>query len=180
MSTATTTSPAPVVWFTGLPCSGKTTLAKALSTYLQNKNISTSHLDGDEVRELLPQTGFSLEERSRHLQSIAFTARKLSEHGILVTASFVSPTNEQRAMIRKLCPNLILIFVNTPLSLCEKRDVKGMYKLAREGKIKDFTGIDSPFDLPDIVDLKIDTSERAVGSCLEEILDLLRNNGLKV
>ncbi|HMO19230.1 MAG TPA: adenylyl-sulfate kinase [Oligoflexia bacterium] len=170
----------PVIWFTGLPCSGKTTLSKALAGYLQERHVKVSPLDGDEIRAFIPQAGFSLEERNTHLRYVGFLARKLSESGIFVTASFVSPTNIQRDIVRNICPNLVLIFVSTPLELCEERDVKGMYKMAREGKIKDFTGVSSPFEIPENPDLEIDTGSRDIESCVLEIAGLLKKRGMLV
>lgn len=169
--------PAPVFWFTGLPCAGKTTLSKALSEYLRSLHHQVSHLDGDEVRALLPNTGFSVEDRAKHLRAIGFTARKLSEQGIFVTASFVSPSEEQRKIVKNLCPNFTLIYVSTSLFECEKRDVKGMYKKAREGNIKEFTGVDAPYEPPEYPDITIDTQGKDSKICLDEIINFLHSKG---
>jgi adenylyl-sulfate kinase len=168
---------APVFWFTGLPCAGKTTLSKALSEYLRSLNHQVCHLDGDEVRALLPNTGFSAEDRTIHLRTVGFAARKLSEHGIFVTASFVSPGEAQRKIVENLCPNFTVIYVSTPLSECEERDVKGMYKKARKGDIKDFTGIDAPFEPPASPDITIDTQGKGIQICLDEIIRFLNSHG---
>jgi adenylyl-sulfate kinase len=169
--------PASVFWFTGLPCAGKTTLSKGLYEYLRSLNHQVCHLDGDEVRALLPNTGFTTDERTMHLRTVGFTARKLSEHGIFVTASFVSPDEAQRKIVENLCPNFTLIYISTPLSECEERDVKGMYKKARKGEIKDFTGVDAPFEPPVSPDITIDTQGKDIENCLDEIINFLHSQG---
>ena len=162
-----------VLWLTGLPCSGKTTLAKRISETLGQAGIATEHLDGDTLREVFPNIGFSKQERNTHIKQVAFWSSKLEEHGVCVLASFVSPYEESREFARKRCKNFIEIFVSTPLEECERRDVKGMYRKARAGEISNFTGIDDPYEVPNNPNIKIDTTSRDIDDCLAEIISYL-------
>lgn len=148
-----------VVWFTGLPCSGKSTLADRLYDGLKGKGHRVERLDGDNVRAIFPQTGFSKEERNTHVKRIGFLSSMLEKNGVIVIASFVSPYKGSREFVKELCNNFIEVFVDTPLEECERRDVKGMYKKARAGEIKDFTGIDDPYEVPDDPAISIKTDE---------------------
>jgi len=152
-----TTLPA-VIWITGLPCSGKTTIGAGVFKILTGKGFSAEHLDGDEIRKIFPETGFSKEERDRHIKRIGYLASMLERHGITVIASFISPYTESRNFVRSLCNNFIEVYLSTPLSVCEQRDDKGLYARSRMGEIKGFTGIDDPFEIPPAPELIIDTS----------------------
>lgn len=164
-----------VIWFTGLPCSGKSTLADALATKLRTLNIQVEQLDGDIVRKFLPQLGFSREDRNQHIKQMALLAHLLEKNGITVVASFVSPYEESRKFVRENCKHYIEIYVATPLSLCEQRDVKGMYKKARAGQLNSFTGVDDPYQVPASPELKIDTTGRDVADCVEQIINYLNS-----
>ena len=159
-----------VIWFTGLPCSGKSTLADALSLKLRELGLKVEQLDGDVVRKFLPQLGFSKEERNQHIKQMALLAHLLEKNGITVVASFVSPYQESRDFVRNNCKNFIEVYVSTSLETCEKRDVKGMYKKARTGEIRSFTGVDDIYELPIDPELKIDTANREVEDCIDEVL----------
>jgi len=163
-----------VIWLTGLPCSGKTTLALALLEKLQAKGLKVEHLDGDSVRKLYPNVGFTRKERDEHIQRIGHLASRLEANGIFVIASFVSPYKESREFVRKLCSNFVEIHVSTPLIECEKRDVKGMYKKARAGEIQNFTGISDPYDEPLSPDLRIDTTQLSLEQSLGKVLTTLK------
>ena len=162
-----------VLWFTGLPCSGKTTLAKRMYTLLNNHEIAIEHLDGDTLRDVFQNTGFSRQERNTHIRQVAFWTSKLEHHGVCVLASFVSPYQESREFARNSCKNFIEVFVSTPLEECERRDVKGMYAKARSGEISNFTGIDDPYEPPQNPDIEIDTSSRNIDDCLSLIISHL-------
>lgn len=165
-----------VLWFTGLPCSGKSTLAEEVFARLQALSLSVEHLDGDVVRNILPAKGFSEEERNNHVRQMGFIASRLEFHGVGVIASFVSPYRSSREDVRTLCENLIEVYISTPVEECERRDVKGMYKKAREGEIKNFTGLDDPYEPPLSPELSIDTTNREIPDCLDEILEYLLSN----
>lgn len=150
-----------VLWLTGLPCSGKTTIADGVCQALKKKGLPVEHLDGDTIRNLFPKTGFSKEERNAHIQRVGYLASKLEKHGVFVIASFISPYEETRQLVRGLCHNFVEIYLSTPLAVCEQRDVKGLYRKAREGKIESYTGISDPYEVPVRPELQMDTSQIA-------------------
>lgn len=135
-------------------------------------------LDGDVVRSILPKTGFSKEERNEHIKRIGFISSMLERNGISVLASFISPYHESRNFVRRLCNNFIEVYVSTPVEECEKRDVKGLYAKARSGEIKNFTGIDDPFEAPVNPEIKIDTSSQSVEESAGIIIEYLENLGI--
>ena len=163
-----------VLWFTGLSGSGKSTISNALEKSLYNAGKSTMLLDGDNVRAgICNNLGFSLEDRKENIRRIAEVARLFKNNAQIVLCSFVSPTNEIRDMAREIVGNEDFkeIFVATSLEECEKRDVKGLYQKARAGLIKDFSGIDSPFEIPNKPALIIETENQNVDDCVRLILD---------
>jgi adenylylsulfate kinase len=158
------------IWLTGLPCSGKTTLAKRLKAGLALKGIRAVHLDADEIRGTLnSDLGFSEKDRSENLRRAAHVARLLNDHGVQVIASFVSPTAKMRRMIRGIVKGMKLVYLKCPVDVCESRDVKGMYAKARKGLIKGFTGVSAPFEAPLKADLVVDTSQHSIGYCVRKI-----------
>ena len=158
-----------VLWFTGLPCSGKSTIADMVYDFLVKKGYKTERLDGDTVREVFPQTGFSKEQRDEHIKRIGFLASMLEKNGVITISSFVSPYEEPREFAKELCDNFIEVYVSTPAEECEKRDVKGMYKKAREGEIKNFTGVSDPYEVPKNPDIIIDAHEESPGESFRRI-----------
>ncbi len=119
--------------------------------------MDVEYLDGDAMREIFPTTGFTRAERDAHLRRVGYLASRLEEHGVIVVASFVSPYRESRDFVRGLCRNFVEIYVATPLEECERRDVKGLYARARRGEIRNFTGIDDPYEPPEHPELTLDT-----------------------
>ncbi len=166
------------LWFTGLPCSGKTVLANAVADELRKKGMKVERLDGDIVRKSLTRDlGFSEEDRNMNIERVSFVAKLLTRNGVVVLASFVSPYNKIRAYSRKEIGEYILIFVKCSLKECEKRDVKGMYSKARAGEIKAFTGIDHPFEEPDTADIVVETDKQTVEESKQIILKALDKMG---
>ncbi len=162
------------LWFTGLPCSGKTTLARRIKEELENRGYKVVHLDADDVRSKLnADLGFSMDDRKENLRRIAHVAKLFNDNGTLVLATFVSPNDELRKMVKETIGNFKMIFIKCGLDECEKRDVKGMYKKARAGQIVDFSGISSPFEEPKDADMVIDTEHSSVEGCVKEILEKL-------
>jgi adenylylsulfate kinase len=159
-----------VLWFTGLPCSGKSTLADKAYEYLKAKGVRVERLDGDTVRDVFPQTGFTKEARDEHIGRIGYLTSMLEKNGVIVVASFVSPYIESRNYVRGLCNKFIEIYVDTPVEICEERDVKGMYRLAREGKIKNFTGINDPYEVPVNAELVVDAGGKSIDEAFEQIM----------
>jgi adenylylsulfate kinase len=159
-----------VLWFTGLSGSGKSTIAEEVVTRLRHEGHDVEHLDGDSIREVFPQTGFSREEREAHVRRVGFVASRLEHHGVTEVASLISPYEESREFVRRLCDNFIEIYVSTPVEECERRDVKGLYAKARRGEIRSFTGIDDPYEVPAHPDMTIDTRVVRAGEATEMIL----------
>ena len=159
-----------VIWLTGLSGSGKSTLAKEISRGIGAQGLPVEHLDGDEVRELFPQTGFDRNSRNEHIRRIGYLASKLEKHGIFVVASFISPYQESRNFTRKLCQNFIEVYLNTPLEVCKSRDPKGLYQEAHTGKIENFTGVHDPYEPPLNPELTFDTSKVPVKQAVDQIL----------
>jgi adenylylsulfate kinase len=163
-------SVAPVLWFTGLSGSGKSTIAARVCEELRRRGTDVEYLDGDALREVFPNTGFTRAEREEHLRRAGYMASRLAAHGVTVVASFVSPYRESRDFIRRLCPGFIEVFVSTPLEECERRDVKGLYARARRGEIRHFTGIDDPYEQPDHPELTLDTRVLSLEQCVAQVL----------
>lgn len=165
-------SSACVVWFTGLPASGKTTLADTFSEqFAQNNRIKV--LDGDVIRKLNPSLGFSKEDRLTHLSQLAAMASELEKEGYLVLVSTISPYEEARLKARSMSHRFYLIYLSTPLDICISRDPKGLYKKALSGEIKNFTGVSDTYEVPQKYDLKIDTTHREISSCIQDIADMV-------
>ncbi len=170
-----------VAWLTGLPASGKTTIATTAARMLRDMGYRVEVLDGDWVRRTInPDAGFTREERRRHLLRVAWIARLLARNGVIVLCSFVSPyrdvRREVRAIISEEAP-FIEVYVYAPLEVCIQRDPKGLYKRALRGEIKHFTGISDPYEPPDNPDLVLDTVRDSVEAnakrLVEKILEVL-------
>jgi adenylylsulfate kinase len=163
---------AKVIWFTGMSGSGKTTLASLLEEKLFDAGFFCQILDGDNVRSGINNNlGFSEEDRVENIRRIAEVARLFLNCGIIVICSFISPTKQMRQMAKEIIgeDDFLEIFVNTPLEICEKRDPKGLYKKARAGEIKDFTGITSPFEAPENPFLSVENTEPEIEKTVERI-----------
>ncbi len=166
------------LWFTGLPCSGKTVLADVIAKELKAKGMKVERLDGDIVRKSLTKDlGFTEEDRNMNIERVTFVAKLLTRNGVAVLASFVSPYNKIRAYSRNEIGDYILVYVKCSLDECENRDVKGMYAKARAGEIKDFTGIDHPFEEPNEVDIIVETDKQTVEESKINVLIALDKMG---
>jgi len=164
---------AKVIWFTGLSGSGKTTLASALERNLFERGHLTQVLDGDNIRTGINNNlGFSHEDRMENIRRIAEIAKLLINSGVICLCAFVSPTRDVRNIVRTIVgeDDFLEVFVSTPIEVCETRDIKGLYRKARAGEIKDFTGVSAPFDIPQNAILSIDTSDKTVEECVEILL----------
>jgi adenylylsulfate kinase len=166
-----------VIWFTGLPGSGKSTLSLGLEKELYSQGFKTFVLDGDVLREgLCKDLGFSNEDRTENIRRVGELAKLMMDSGIIVLAAFISPFAKDRNKVRELVgdANFVLVFVDCPLDICEQRDVKGLYKKARKGEIKTFTGISSPFEAPENPDLVLKTSEFSKEHLIKELLEFIK------
>jgi len=165
-----------VIWFSGLSGAGKTTLAKELEVILHQKGYLTQILDGDNIRTgINSNLGFSDEDRTENIRRIAEVSKLLVHSGVIALNSFISPTHDIRQLAMDIIgrENFIEVFVDASLAVCEQRDVKGLYKKARAGKIKNFTGIDAPFEPPQNPDIIINTDELSIAESLEKLLALV-------
>ena len=161
-----------VVWFTGLSGSGKSTLANALEFELHRHGRHTYLLDGDNLRHgLNKDLGFTEQDRTENIRRIGEVARLMVDAGLIVIAAFISPYRRDRQMLRKLvAPGEFLeVYVNTPIEVCEQRDPKGLYKLARSGSIRNFTGIDAPYEKPVDPCVRVDTSRMNLKEALQTV-----------
>ena len=166
-----------LIWFTGLSGSGKSTIANALEQELYNQKIHTYTLDGDNVRKgLNNDLAFTPEDRTENIRRIAETANLFVDAGVVVLAAFVSPYKKDRELIKKTVKdvNFVEIFIDTPIEECEKRDVKGLYAKARKGLIKDFTGVNAPYEAPDNATITIDTTKVSVSESVEIIMKAIK------
>lgn len=162
------------IWFTGLSGSGKTTIAIALEQELNKKGLLTQILDGDNIRAGINNNlGFSDADRTENVRRIAEITKLFVNCGIITICCFVSPTEEIRALAKSIIgeADFIEVFVNTPLAICEKRDVKGLYAKARKGEIKDFTGITAPFEAPAKPAVEVKTDELTVQESVKKIVE---------
>ncbi len=166
-----------VLWFTGLSGSGKSTLAHAVEEQLYQLSLNTFVLDGDNVRHgLNKDLNFSDQDRKENIRRISEAAKLMLEAGIITLTAFISPFREERTMARSLMPHgdFLEIHCYCPLEVCETRDVKGLYKKARNGDIKDFTGISSPYEAPANPELRIDTNALTLEESVQKVIGLLR------
>lgn len=165
-----------VLWMTGLSGSGKSTIAQGLESLLYQKGIVTQVLDGDNIRSgLNSNLGFSLEDRDENIRRIAEVSKLFAQAGIVCINSFVSPLKSIRRKAEEIigAADFLEIYINAPLSTCEERDVKGLYAKARAGRIKGFTGIDSPYEAPEHPALEINTEELSVEAASQRLFNFV-------
>ena len=163
-----------VVWLTGFSGSGKSTIANALEVALFDRGIRSFCLDGDNTRlGINKDLGFSSADRTENIRRVAEMSKLFLESGTIVITSFISPLISDREMAKKIIgdSDFVEVFINCPLAICEERDVKGLYAKARRGEIKDFTGIDSPFEAPLNASIELLTGENSVQECINIIFD---------
>ncbi len=169
-----------LLWYTGLSGSGKSTVANAVDALLFKLGCHSYLLDGDNVRHgLNGDLGFSDDARIENIRRISEVAKLFLDAGLIVSTAFISPFLQDRASARtKLeAGEFIEVYIDTPISICEQRDPKGLYKKARAGEIKDFTGIDSNYDVPQSPEIHIKTAEQSVQACAQKIVNYLAEQG---
>jgi adenylylsulfate kinase len=166
----------PVIWLTGLSGSGKSTVGNALEQALFNRGIKTQVLDGDNIRMgLNKDLGFSDDDRKENMRRISEVAKLFSDSGTLTITAFISPFREEREVCKNIIgkDNFVEVFIDADLNVCEERDPKGLYKKARAGEIPNFTGIDSPYEIPTEPDLVVSTGKYSIDECVDQIINFL-------
>lgn len=166
-----------ILWFTGFSGSGKSTVANALESALNQQGIHTYLLDGDNVRHgLCKDLGFTDEDRVENIRRVGETAKLMVDAGLLVLTAFISPFRAERDMVRNLVDDgeFIEVYLDTPLDVCESRDPKGLYKKARAGEIKHFTGIDSDYQIPEQPEISLDTSKNSLDQSVQQLIAYLK------
>ena len=170
-----------VIWFTGLSGSGKSTVANQVAGHLHQSGQITYVLDGDNIRHGLNKNlGFSPEDRQENIRRIGEVAKLFADAGLITTTAFISPYRQDRDAVRDIMSpdRFIEVFVDCPLEVCENRDPKGLYKKARAGELKGFTGIDAPYEAPQNPELIVNTNELDVAGCTEQVIAYLMEHGL--
>ena len=169
-----------VIWFTGLSGSGKSTIANQVANVLHQLGKLTYVLDGDNIRHGLNKNlGFSPEDREENIRRIGEVAKLFADAGIIATTAFISPYRKDRDKAREILENgrFIEVFVDCPLEVCESRDPKGLYKKARAGEIKEFTGIDAPYEVPENAEIVINTNDLDLAASTQKVIDYLSDKG---
>ncbi len=166
------------LWFTGLPCSGKTTIAEVVDRILRERGLKVESLDGDEVRQHLSKDlGFSKEDRDTHIRRMGFIAKLLSRNGVATLGAFVSPYREVRDHLRNEIEDFIEVHVKCSVEVCIERDVKGMYKKALAGEIQNFTGVSDPYEEPLNPEIVVETDTETIEESVEKVLQRLEELG---
>ena len=170
-----------VIWFTGLSGSGKSTVANQVATNLHQSGRMTYVLDGDNIRHGLNKNlGFSPEDRQENIRRIGEVAKLFADAGLMTTTAFISPYRQDRDEVRNILPSrrFVEVLVDCPLEVCESRDPKGLYKKARAGELKGFTGIDAPYEAPKNAELVVNTNDFDLSACTQKVIDYLLEQGL--
>ena len=162
------------IWLTGLPASGKTTIAQALAKYLVGQGYAVETLDGDEIRlGMSADLGFSAEDRQQHNRRVVFVSKLLVRNGIIVLIPLISPYRETRDFARAELQRFVEVYVKCPVEECIRRDPKGLYAKALRGEIKDFTGLDAPYEAPTTPELTLETDGLSVEECVDRIVQVI-------
>lgn len=163
-----------VLWITGLSGSGKRRIAENVAEKLREAEFKTEYLNGETVRDLLNETGFTRAEVNEHIKRVGYLAGKLEKNGVFVVASFLSPYRESRDFVKKLCNNVIEVYVATPLEYCKKEDRRGLYEKAERGEIKHLPGVDVEYEKPEHPDVIVDTSKMSIEEAAETIYQSIK------
>lgn len=167
------------LWFTGLPLSGKTTIADKVYEKLQKLDIPLERIDSKDIRDLIPDVGYTREERNRHMKRIGHLIQTLQKNSISTVAAFVSPYRESRKAIRQMVKNNIVVYVKADVETCKKRDYKGVYEKALKGQIQNFTGISDVYEEPQHAEIVIDTEKTDPDEAAEIIFQYVKKHYVK-
>ena len=164
------------LWFTGLPLSGKTTIADKVYEELEKLHIPIERIDSKDIRELVPDIGYTREDRNRHIKRVGYLIKTLQSNSISTVASFVSPYKESRKAIREMVKNNIVVYVKADIETCKKRDYKGAYAKAMSGEYQNFTGVSDVYEVPEHVEIVVDTDALSVDDAVKIIVRYLKVN----
>ena len=167
------------LWFTGLPLSGKTTIADAVFKELEKLDIPLERLDSKDIRDVVPNIGFSRKDRNRHMHRVGHLIKTLQNNSISTVASFVSPYRESRKTIREMVKNNIIVYVKTDIETCKERDIKGKYEKAEKGEYQNFTGVNDVYEEPQHAEIVIDTDKISVEEASKIIVKYIKKNCIK-
>ncbi len=167
------------LWFTGLPLSGKTTIADKVYTELEKLDIPIERLDSKDIRDLIPGIGFSREDRNRHMLRIGFLIQKLQKNSISTVASFVSPYRESRKAIRTMVKNNIVVYIKADIETCKERDYKGVYAKAMAGELQNFSGVNDVYEEPQHAEIVIDTDKMSADEATTLIVKYVKKHYVK-
>ncbi len=167
------------LWFTGLPLSGKTTIADKVYEELEKLHIPLERLDSKDIRDLIPDIGFTREDRNRHMHRIGFLIQKLQKNSISTVASFVSPYRESRKAIREIVKNNIVVYVKADIETCKERDYKGVYEKALNGELRNFSGVNDIYEEPQHAEVVIDTDKMSADEAAKQIVKYVKKHYVK-
>ena len=167
------------LWFTGLPLSGKTTIADKVYKELEKFHIPIERLDAKDIREVVPNIGFSREDRNRHMKRVGHLIKTLQNNSISTVASFVSPYRESRKAIRDMVKNNIVVYLKADIETCKKRDYKGVYEKALRGELQNFSGINDVYEEPKHAEIVIDTDTMNINESVNQIVNYIKKNNIK-
>ncbi|AKF24210.1 adenylylsulfate kinase [Sulfurovum lithotrophicum] len=167
------------LWFTGLPLSGKTTIADKVYTELEKLHIPIERIDSKDIRDLIPDIGYTREDRNRHMHRIGFLIQRLQKNSISTVATFVSPYTESRKAIREMVKNNIVIYVKADIETCKSRDYKGVYDRAMKGELKNFSGINDVYEEPQHAEITVDTNKLSADEAAEIIAKYVKKHYVK-
>lgn len=167
------------LWFTGLPLSGKTTIADKVYLELEKLHVPIERLDSKDIRNVIPDIGFSRESRNRHMHRIAYLIKTLQNNSISTVASFVSPYRESRKAIREMVQNNVVVYVKADIDTCKKRDYKGAYAKAEKGEYQNFSGVNDVYEEPEHAEIVIDTDKLSVDEAVQIIVTFIKNKYIK-
>ncbi len=167
------------LWFTGLPLSGKTTIADKVYEELKKLDIPLERIDSKDIRELIPDIGYTREDRNRHMKRIGHLIKTLQNNSVSTVCSFVSPYRESRKAIREMVKNNVVVYVKADIETCKKRDYKGVYEKAFKGELQNFSGVNDVYEEPQHAEIVIDTDNLSVDEAVEIIIKYIKKNCIR-